>query len=117
MALQRATVTHHHADDSLHPHGDAAHHHLHGVADPIIVTTARGLWARKGSCVGLLITAGFQLVAVALSRSIALLADTIYNFGAAATALPLWVAFVLRAERLASGSPMASATLTTSSAW
>ena len=44
---------------------------------------------------GLLITAGFQLVVVALSWSVALLADTLYNFGDAATALPLSVAFVL----------------------
>jgi cation diffusion facilitator family transporter len=95
MALRRATVAHHHADLSSHPHGHAGHRHLHGVADPAIVTTARGLWALKWSCVGLLITAGFQLVVVALSGSVALLADTIHNFGDAATALPLWVAFVL----------------------
>lgn len=40
-------------------------------------------------------TACFQLVVVALSGSVALLADTIHNFGDAATALPLWVAFLL----------------------
>jgi cation diffusion facilitator family transporter len=95
MPLRRATVTHHHADDSLHPHRDADHRHLHGIADPAIVTTARGLWALKWSCAGLLITAGFQLVVVALSGSVALLADTIHNFGDAATALPLWLAFLL----------------------
>jgi divalent metal cation (Fe/Co/Zn/Cd) transporter len=66
---------------------------------------------------GLLITAGFQLVVVALSGSIALLADTMHNFGDAITALLLWVAFVLAAERPASGSPMASAALKTSPAW
>jgi cation diffusion facilitator family transporter len=45
--------------------------------------------------VGLLMTACFQLMVVGLSGSVALLADTIHNFGDAATALPLWVAFVL----------------------
>jgi cation diffusion facilitator family transporter len=99
MALRRATVAHHHADDSLHSHGHASHRHLHGIADPAIVTTARGLWAVRWSCVGLLVTAGFQLVVVALSGSVALLADTIHNFGDAATALPLWVAFVLACRK------------------
>jgi cation diffusion facilitator family transporter len=90
-----------HADRSAHPHEHAGHGHLHGLADPAIVTTARGLWALKWSCMGLLVTAGFQLVVVALSGSVALLADTIHNFGDAATALPLWVAFAL-ARRQAS---------------
>jgi cation diffusion facilitator family transporter len=88
-------VAHHHADLSSHPHGHAGHSHLHGLADPAIVTTARGIWALKWSCVGLLVTAGFQLVVVMFSGSVALLADTLHNFGDAATALPLWVAFVL----------------------
>ena len=48
---------------------------------------------------GLLVTAGFQLAVVALSGSVALLADTIHNFGDAATALPLWVAFALARRR------------------
>jgi cation diffusion facilitator family transporter len=94
-------MAHQHADRSAHPHEHAGHGHLHGLADPAIVTTARGVWALKWSCVGLLVTAGFQLVVVALSGSVALLADTIHNFGDAATALPLWVAFVL-ARRKAS---------------
>jgi cation diffusion facilitator family transporter len=88
-------VAHHHADLSSHPHEHAGHSHLHGFADPAIVTTARGIWALKWSCVGLLVTAGFQLVVVVFSGSVALLADTLHNFGDAATALPLWVAFVL----------------------
>jgi cation diffusion facilitator family transporter len=57
------------------------------------------MWALKWSCVGLLVTAGFQLVIVALSGSVALLADTVHNFGDAATALPLWVAFALARRR------------------
>jgi cation diffusion facilitator family transporter len=47
----------------------------------------------------LLVTACVQLVVVALSGSVALLADTIHNFGDAATALPLWVAFLLARRR------------------
>jgi len=40
-------------------------------------------------------TALFQVVVVWLSGSVGLLADTIHNFGDAATAIPLWVAFTL----------------------
>ncbi len=90
---------HHHADLHSHTHEHASHGHLHGLADPTILTTARGMWALKWSCVGLLVTAGFQLIIVALSGSVALLADTIHNFGDAATALPLWVAFALARRR------------------
>ncbi len=90
-------MAHHQHDDSSlpHRHEHAGHSHLHGFADPAIVTTARGTWALKWSCVGLLVTACFQLIVVRFSGSVALLADTIHNFGDAATALPLWVAFVL----------------------
>jgi len=47
----------------------------------------------------LLVTAAVQLVIVALSGSVALLADTLHNFGDAATALPLWVAFALARQQ------------------
>jgi cation diffusion facilitator family transporter len=47
------------------------------------------------SSVGLCLTALLQAVAVWLTGSVALLADTIHNFGDAATALPLGVAFLL----------------------
>jgi len=49
----------------------------------------------KWSFVGLFITALLQLVVVLLSGSVALLSDTIHNFGDAATAVPLWLAFAL----------------------
>lgn len=75
-----------------HPH---SHDHQHGVPDPLLVTTRRGLWATKWSLVGLLLTALFQSVVVLLSGSIALLADTLHNFSDAASALPLWLAFLL----------------------
>src|SRR5262249_45806502 len=50
-------------------------------------------WAIKWSFVGLAGTALLQLVVVLLSGSVALLADTIHNFGDAATAIPLAIAF------------------------
>lgn len=49
----------------------------------------------KWSFVGLLVTALFQVVVVVLSGSVALLSDTIHNFGDAATAIPLGIAFAL----------------------
>lgn len=71
------------------------HVHTHGAIDPTIFTTQRGIWAIKWSFFGLLATALFQVVIVLLSGSVALLADTIHNFGDAATAIPLWIAFML----------------------
>jgi cation diffusion facilitator family transporter len=88
-------MAYHHHDSSSHSPEHTGHTHLHGVVDPAIVTTTRGMWAIRWSCVALLITASVQLVVVALSGSVALLADTMHNFGDAATALPLWVAFLL----------------------
>lgn len=52
----------------------------------------------------LALTAGVQVAVFALSNSVALLADLIHNFGDAATAFPLGIAFLLhsaRAERYA----------------
>jgi cation diffusion facilitator family transporter len=75
-------------------HGESgARGHQHGVVDPSITTSERGIWAIKWSFVGLFLTAIFQAVIVWLSGSVALLADTIHNFGDAATAIPLWAAF------------------------
>jgi cation diffusion facilitator family transporter len=71
------------------------HAHTHGSVDPTMLTTQRGLWAINWSSVGLGATALIQTVIVWLSGSVALLADTIRTIGAAATALPLWMAFVL----------------------
>ena len=79
---------HDHAHDHSHGHG-----HTHGIVDPSIATSGRGLWAIKWSFAGLAVTAALQLVVVVISGSVALLADTIYNFGDAATAIPLAIAF------------------------
>ena len=80
---------------------DREHRHSHGVVDPSIASTTRGLWALKWSFAGLMATALLQVVVVVLSGSVALLADTIHNFADAATAIPLGVAFLL-ARRAAS---------------
>ena len=81
-----------HAGD--HGHDAGKHGHTHGVVDPTIATTTRGIWAIKWSFVILGMTAVLQAVVVALSGSVALLADTIHNVGDAATAIPLWIAFL-----------------------
>lgn len=79
-----------------HDHGEhGAHGHTHGVVDPTIASTDRGIWAIKWSFVMLAVTAIFQMIIVAFSGSVALLADTIHNVADATTAIPLWIAFRL----------------------
>ncbi|OYW58425.1 MAG: cobalt transporter, partial [Rhodobacterales bacterium 12-65-15] len=80
-----------------HSHGsdEGGHGHTHGVMDPTIATTTRGIWAIKWSFTVLFIAAVIQAAIMAFSGSIALLADTIHNFGDAVTAIPLWFAFML----------------------
>ena len=85
---------HHHHGGHDHDHDDH-HHHAHGVVDPTIVSTSRGIFAIKWSFVLLAVTAALQMLVVAASGSIALLADTIHNIGDATTAIPLWIAFLL----------------------
>jgi cation diffusion facilitator family transporter len=84
-------MEHHHA----HGHGEHGQGHAHGVVDPSIVSTDRGLWALKWSFIGLMGTALVQVVVVLLSGSVGLLADTIHNVADAATAIPLGIAFWL----------------------
>ena len=76
-------------------HGAGGHGHTHGVIDPTIATTTRGIWAIKWSFVILAITAAIQFAVVLWSGSVALLADMIHNVGDAVTAIPLWIAFRL----------------------
>jgi cation diffusion facilitator family transporter len=64
------------------------------MVDPSISSSDEGIWAVKWSFVALFITASIQLVVVSFSGSVALLADTIHNFGDAATAVPLGIAFL-----------------------
>ena len=85
-----------HDHGSHEDHAGTSHHgHSHGVVDPSIATSSLGLWALKASFVGLFATALLQVTVVALSGSVALLADTIHNFADAATAIPLGIAFLL----------------------
>jgi len=86
----RETKHRHIAPGSGH---DAHHTHTHGAIDPSIISTERGIWAIKWSFVILFAAAVLQLTVVLISDSVALLADTIHNFGDAATAIPLWIAF------------------------
>ncbi len=100
---------HAHRDREEHDHGHAhrsgvigwlqhtfAHSHdVHEKVDAAMETSERGIWALKVSLIGLGLTALFQVVIVLASGSVGLLADTIHNFGDAATSLPLWVAFAL----------------------
>jgi cation diffusion facilitator family transporter len=83
-----------HEQESSHQ-DNRAHGHTHGVVDPSIISTERGIWAIKWSFIALFITALLQIGVVIISGSVALLADTIHNFGDAATAIPLWIAFSL----------------------
>jgi cation diffusion facilitator family transporter len=78
-----------------HREGHPDHGHTHGSVDPSVVTSARGIWAVKWSFVALFVTALVQLGVVILTGSVALLSDTIHNFGDAVTAVPLWIAFAL----------------------
>lgn len=72
--------------------------HSHDSAESVddaLESSTVGIRALKISLVALMVTALFQVVIVFISGSVALLADTIHNFGDALTALPLWVAFAL----------------------
>src|SRR5215471_9092737 len=87
----------HHSHHRAHNHGHGQHSdhgHGHGVVDPSIATTDEGLWALKWSFVVLMATALLQAATVFVSGSVGLLADTIHNFGDAATAIPLGLAFL-----------------------
>lgn len=69
--------------------------HSHGTLDPAFLTTEQGIRAIKWSLAALILTASLQAVVVNFTSSVALLADTIHNFGDAATGVPLWIAFLI----------------------
>lgn len=85
----------HATSHSYPPPHDRHHAHLHGVADPKIVSTDRGLRALKWSFGALAAGAALQLAVAIFSGSIALFADTIHNAADAATAIPLAIAFLM----------------------
>ena len=76
-----------------------AHGHSHGLVDASIKRSRAGLAAVGWSLLVLGLTAAAQTVVFVASGSIALLADLIHNFGDAATAIPLGIAFALRSAR------------------
>jgi cation diffusion facilitator family transporter len=70
-------------------------HHAADSVDDALESNRAGIRALKISLVILGVTTLLQAGVVAISGSVALLADTIHNFSDALTAVPLWVAFVL----------------------
>jgi cation diffusion facilitator family transporter len=92
--------THGHSHGHFHDdHNRTGHGHSHGIVDASIATTNEGLWALKWSFVVLMATALLQVAVVVISGSVGLLADTIHNFGDAATAIPLGIAFLFARKR------------------
>jgi cation diffusion facilitator family transporter len=96
--------THHHGLDDHPPHRGvrdavrhllSAHTHDHLEAVDTATATSAGMRAVVVSLVILVLTATGQVLVVALSGSVALLADTVHNFSDALTALPLGLAFWL----------------------
>jgi cation diffusion facilitator family transporter len=73
--------------------------HSHGRVDPSIRRSRAGIRAVALSLAVLAAAALAQTVLFLVTDSIALLADLIHNFGDAATAIPLAIAFALRSER------------------
>ncbi|MGZ8636384.1 MAG: cation diffusion facilitator family transporter [Actinomycetota bacterium] len=71
------------------------HAHDHAAVDEALEGSAAGIRAVKVSLVALAATAAAQVVIVAISGSVALLADTVHNVTDALTAIPLWIAFVI----------------------
>lgn len=71
------------------------HEHSHGFIDPSLTTSSKALFAVKWSSIILFIGSFFQLIVALFSGSISLFTDTIHNFGDAATAIPLGIAFLL----------------------
>jgi len=93
------TGHHDHGHDHAHGHG-----HSHGLLDPSIKRSRAGLRAVGLSLAVLGATALIQVALYVVTGSVALLADLIHNFGDAATAIPLGIAFMLRSERAERGA-------------
>lgn len=92
---------HSHPHDGPHTHHDHLHDHghSHGLIAPSIKRSREGLRAVGLSLAVLGLTALLQVAIYAATGSVALLADLIHNFGDAATAIPLGIAFLLRSAR------------------
>src|SRR5215217_8208866 len=86
--------------DHAHDHGHHHRHgHSHGLVDESIKRSRDGLRAVAKALVILGVTSVAQLLVFVASGSVALLADLIHNFGDAATAIPLGIAFALRSAK------------------
>jgi cation diffusion facilitator family transporter len=95
-----AGVVHEHPHDGPHAHAHShSHGHSHGLVHDSIKRSRAGLRAVLASLAVLGAAAALQTLVFVLTRSVALLADLVHNFGDALTAVPLGVAFVLRSER------------------
>jgi divalent metal cation (Fe/Co/Zn/Cd) transporter len=88
-------------DDRGHGHdgADHDHGHAHGLVDRTVIRSQAGLRAVSLSLAILTATALVQTAIYARTLSVALLADLIHNFGDAATAIPLGLAFFFRSVR------------------
>lgn len=98
------THSEHSHDHHDHGVGHGGHGHSHGLIDPSIKRSREGLRAVALSLAILGLTALAQVAIYAASGSVALLADLIHNFGDAATAIPLGIAFLMRSENAERGA-------------
>jgi cation diffusion facilitator family transporter len=94
---------HGHRHDGRRRHR-SGHGHSHGLIDSSIKRSHEGLRAVGLSLAVLCFTALAQVAIYLASGSVALLADLIHNFGDAATAIPLGIAFLLRSESAERGA-------------
>ena len=90
-------LVHEHPFSGPHAHDHGGH--SHGLVHESIKRSREGLKAVGLSLAILGLTALAQTLIFVLSGSVALLADLIHNFGDAATAIPLGIAFLLRSKR------------------
>lgn len=84
---------------SRSPGHSHSHGHSHGLVHESIKRSREGLKAVGLALLVLGLTAIAQTVVFVATGSVALLADLIHNFGDAATAIPLGIAFALRSAR------------------
>lgn len=91
--------SHDHGHEHEHGHDHGVHGHSHGLVDESIQRSRDGMRAVSLSFAVLAVTAFLQTVVYVASGSVALLADLIHNFGDAATAIPLGIAFFMRSRK------------------
>ena len=82
-----------------HAHDHGEHGHTHGLVDRSIMRSRAGIRAVLVSLAILGVTALVQTAIFVATGSVALLADLVHNFGDAATAIPVGIAFYLRSFR------------------